>query len=326
MEVDEEEFASRLLDYRRVLFLCHRSADPDALGSAFALAQTFGGEVGLVEGCNRIATVVRDYLGIEVVPDPQPDDYELVVVVDTPTSSQLNNFPLQRYAVIDHHTTASLNPEALFHLHRNRTSTSEIVLEVLKKVNAPILRRTGCALLAGVITDTGNFKHATAQTFRAVADIIELSGVEYTEVMDMLTSIPQDTSMRIAMLKTAQRSRMERVGDWIITTSTISSFGGASASMLTSIGADIALVASQREGGVKVSGRARRPALSAGINLGEIMEEISRRYQGTGGGHAGAAGMDVQGDPEEILEDCVAKVKSILEEKVADRRGEVNEE
>jgi nanoRNase/pAp phosphatase (c-di-AMP/oligoRNAs hydrolase) len=311
MELDESEFYNQLLDYSNILYLCHRNADPDALGSALALKEAIGGTIGVVEGCDRVASQIAGQLNIEFVNEPK-GDFDLVVVVDTSTPAQLNGFPLKTYAVIDHHTTTSLNENAAFYLHRNKSSTAEIVLDVLKTMGAPIMRRTAFALMSGIITDTGNFRHATSDSFKAVAELIELSGIEYSEVMDMLSSVPQDVSMRIAFLKAAQRSVIERVDDWIIVTSRVSSFGGAAASGLISIGADVVFVASKQDDVVKVSARARREAQNAGVNLAKLMEDISVKFNGTGGGHEGAAGMDVRGEAENVLAACVEYVRNSL--------------
>jgi nanoRNase/pAp phosphatase (c-di-AMP/oligoRNAs hydrolase) len=311
MEIDESEFYNKLLDYHNILYLCHRNADPDALGSAFALKEAIGGTIGVIEGCDRVASQIARHLNIEYIVNPT-NDYDLAVVVDTSTLSQLNGFPLKTYAVIDHHATSSLNTNAEFYLHRNKDSTVEIVFELLNSIGAPIMRRAAFALIAGIITDTGNFKHASADSFKAVAHLIELSGIEYSEVIDALSTLPQDMSMRIAFLKAAQRATIERVNEWIIVTSQVSSFGGAAASNLITIGADVAFVASRDSGIVKVSARARKCAINAGVNLARLMEEISAKFSGTGGGHEGAAGMDVQGDVDAILSRCIEHAKNSL--------------
>jgi len=132
MEVDEAEFFNRLLDYRNILFLCHRNADPDAISSAFALSEAIGGTVGLVDGRNRVASVLVERLGIEVVDKPNPADYGFVVAVDTSTKAQLNDLELTRYSVIDHHTTTALTENAEFYLHRNTTSTGRNSLQYIK--------------------------------------------------------------------------------------------------------------------------------------------------------------------------------------------------
>ncbi len=311
MELDESEFYNQLLDFNNILYLCHRNADPDALGSAFALKEAIGGTIGVIEGCDRVASQIAGQLSIEFVSEPK-GDFDLVVVVDTSTPAQLNGFPLKTYAVIDHHATTSLNENAAFYLHRNKSSTAEIVLEVLKTMGAPIMRKAAFALMSGIITDTGNFRHATSDSFKAVAELIELSGIEYSEVMDMLSSVPQDVSMRIAFLKAAQRAVIERVDDWIIVTSRVSSFGGAAASGLITVGADVVFVASKQDDVVKVSARARREAQNAGVNLARLMEDISVKFNGTGGGHEGAAGMDVRGETENVLAACVEYAKNSL--------------
>lgn len=311
MEIDESGFYNQLLDYHKILYLCHRNADPDALGSAFALKEAIGGTVGVIDGCDRVATLLAKHLNIEYIINPV-NNYDLVVVVDTSTLGQLNGFQLNNYAVLDHHATTSLNENSLFYIRRNRTSTAEVVLGILKSIGAPIMRRAAFALMTGIITDTGNFKHANSESFKAIAELIELSGIEYGEVTDVISSVPQDVSMRIAYLKAGQRAIIERVDEWIIVTSQVSSFSGAAASNLISTGADVAFIASKREGIVKVTARARKSAINAGVNLARLMEDISKKYNGAGGGHEGAAGMDVPGDTELILSNCVEYIKKTL--------------
>ncbi len=315
MQVEELEFYNRLLDYSNILYLCHRNADPDAVSSAFALSEAVGGTVGLVDGCNRVASLLIDKLNIDVVDNPDPSQYDITLVVDTSTSSQLNDIKLGKYCVIDHHATTALIDNAEFYLHRHATSTAEIVFDILRIMGAPIMRRTALGLLTGIITDTGHFKHATSDTFRSVSEIVETSGVEYAEVLEMMASTPQDISMRIAMLKCATRANIERVDDWLVVDSHVNSFGGAASSMFLNIGADVALIGTSRDRNVRVSGRAKRDAVSSGVNLGKIMEDISSNYKGTGGGHAGAAGIDVVADMDVIIQECRKRIRTILQGK-----------
>ncbi len=266
-----------------------------------------------MDGRNRVASVLIERLGIEVVDKPNPADYGFVVVVDTSTKAQLNDLELTRYCVIDHHTTTALTENAEFYLHRNSTSTVEIVYNILKVMGAPINRRVGIGMLTGIVTDTGHFKHATADTFRTVAKIIENSGVEYGEVLDLMAATPQDISMRIAILKAASRVELDRVHDMLIASSHVSSFGGSASSMLINIGADIAFVGTTKGESVRISARAKRDAVNVGVNLGQLMEDISSEYNGTGGGHSGAAGIDVIADMKEVLDKCREETKKILE-------------
>jgi len=88
MELDESEFYNQLLDYDNILYLCHRNADPDALGSAFALKEAIGGTIGVIDGCDRVAAQIARQLNIEFVTKPV-EDYDLIVVVDTSLRSSL---------------------------------------------------------------------------------------------------------------------------------------------------------------------------------------------------------------------------------------------
>ncbi len=312
MRVEETEFFNKLLDYKKLLYLCHRNADPDAVSSAFALSEALGGTIGLVDGCNRVASLLIDKLSINVVEKPDPSEYDITVIVDTSTISQLNDIKLDKYCVLDHHATTALIENAEFYLHRNATSTAEMVFRILQSMGAPIMRRTAMGLLTGIITDTGHFKHANQDTFRAVSDIIASSGVEYAEVLEMMATTPQDISMRIAMLKCATRANIERVDDWLIVDSHVNSFGGSASSMFLNIGADVALIGTTRESSIRISSRAKREAVAAGVNLGKVMEEISKNYDGTGGGHAGAAGIDVVADLDIIVNECKVMLRDIL--------------
>ncbi|SFM17734.1 DHH family phosphoesterase [Methanolobus profundi] len=315
MQVEETEFFNKLLDYNNILYLCHRNADPDAVSSAFALSEALGGTIGLVDGCNRVASLLIDKLNIDVVEKPDPSEYDITLVVDTSTSSQLNDIQLGKYCVIDHHATTALIENAEFYLHRHATSTAEMVFDILRSIGAPVMRRTAMGLLTGIITDTGHFKHATQDTFKTVSEIIACSGVEYADVLEMMAATPQDISMRIAMLKCATRATIERVDDWLLVDSHVNSFGGAASSMFLNIGADVALIGTSRDANIRVSGRAKREAVAAGVNLGKIMEDISKNYDGTGGGHAGAAGIDVVADMDTIIWECKYRIRDILQGK-----------
>lgn len=313
MNIDEATFYDQLLNYRDILFLGHRNADPDAVSSAFALAEAFGGTVGVADHCGRVATMLVDQLGIEVVYAPDPADYEFTVVVDTSTQSQLNDLVLGDYCVIDHHSVSQLLDDARFYLHRIVGSTAEIVVDILKYMNAPIMGRTALALMVGIITDTGHFKHATPGSFRAIADLIDRGGVSYIEALDLLAATPQNVSMRVAVLESANRARISRIDDWILATTEADSFGAAAATALTNIGADLSFVGMAGEGVLKVSGRAKRDAIRCGINLGKMMRDIGVEYNGSGGGHVGAAGMEVPGNAEAVLARCVEESRRILE-------------
>lgn len=313
MRVTDLEFFNRLLDYRNILYICHRNADPDAVGSAFTLAEAVGGTIGIVDECNRVAVNLIEKLEIPVVLCPDPNDYDMIVVVDTSTRGQLNDLKLEKFCLIDHHATTALLDDAEFYIHEDTTSTVEIIFRILNAAGIPVTEKMGLAMITGIITDTGHLKHANSSTFKTLSEIMDVSGVDYFDALELMAATPQDISIRIAMLKAAMRCKLERVGDCLIATTHVSSYGGAAASMLTNIGADIAFVGSAKDdSSVRVSGRAKRDMILSGINLGKLMEDVGEKYNGTGGGHSGAAGIDAECPLEELMADCTKHAKKLL--------------
>jgi nanoRNase/pAp phosphatase (c-di-AMP/oligoRNAs hydrolase) len=314
MRVTDLEFFNRLLDYRNILYVCHRNADPDAIGSAFTLAEAIGGTIGIVDECNRVAANFIEKLNIPVVLCPNPKDYDMTVVVDTSTRGQLNDLKMDRFCLIDHHSTVALLNEADFYIHEDTTSTVEIIFRILETAGIPITEKMGLAMITGIITDTGHLKHANADTFKTLSKIMQVSKVDYFDALELMAATPQDINIRIEMFKAAMGCRVECIGDYLVAITNVQSYGGAVASMLTNIGADIAFVGSAKDdNSVRVSGRAKRDIISAGLNLGKIMEEISEKYNGTGGGHSGAAGIDAECPLDVLISECMECTKKYLQ-------------
>ena len=313
MEICEGEFKELIGRYRNVLYLCHRNADPDAVGSAFALREAFGGEMAAVEGVSRTAAALLRSLGAEILINPSVQDRDLVVVVDTAVGLQIGNIELKEYAVIDHHQDRDLVEGALFSIQRPADSTAEIVWKILVESGVVPSREAAIALVVGIITDTGRFKHAHATSFQTVAEILERSGIEYNDALEVLSRIPTETSRRIAALRAASRAEIEWTGDWVVVSSEVGAFEGSSAMTLVDIGADVALVGGVHGDLCRISGRARRDAVLAGLDLAAILGEVGRAHRGDGGGHRGAAALEATGATKELLAECRKKVMEALE-------------
>ena len=81
---------------------------------------------------------------------------------------------------------------------------------------------------------------------------------------------------------------------------------------MLNIGADIAIVGSQKDDDFRVTGRATKSAINAGIHLGDMMNSMSVEIGGEGGGHDGAAGFSGQGDVEAMLNILSQKSMDVL--------------
>ncbi|VVB68497.1 manganese-dependent inorganic pyrophosphatase [uncultured archaeon] len=311
MRISEPEFGDRIGKYENVLYLCHRNADPDAIGSAFALQQAFGGTIAAVDDLSRTGEALAKAVGAAIEINPRMEDWDLVVVVDTAVRLQLGDFHLASYAVVDHHLDRGLLEDAGFYIQRPSTSTAEIVWTILKQSGCRASREMALGLLVGLISDTGRFRRASPEAFRTAAELLKEGGLDYEEALQVI-SVPSDISQRIAVLKAATRAVVDRHGDWLIATTQINSFEGSAAMALVDLGADVAFAAGKHFNLCRISGRAGREAARTGVNLAEILREIARAHGGEGGGHRAAAALEARGEPSALLEECRKKVAERL--------------
>ena len=303
MRIRESEFLSFLKRFGKILYLCHRNADPDALGSGYALQKAFGGDLGAVEDLSRVGRALISALGADVIMDPSVESYDLVVIVDASVGLQIGNPSLSRYAVVDHHLDEGLLSRAEFYIQRPATSTAEIVWKILLDSGTKVTEDMALSLLVGTISDTGRFRRASPDALRAAAGMLE-AGASYDHALEILSRVPLEISQRIAVLKAATRAQVERAGDWIIATTEINAFEGHSAMALVDIGADVAFAAGRHNGATRVSGRSNRDAIRAGLDLAEIMRSVAKEAHGEGGGHRAAAALEAEGEPKALLLEC----------------------
>ncbi len=303
MLIHESEFKANISKHNDILYLCHRNADPDAIGSAFALQQAFGGVIGTVDDMSRSGKALADALSAEILMNPRIQNFNLVVVVDASVGLQLGNIRFAKYAVVDHHLDDGLLSQAEFYIQRPANSTAEIVWKILLESGVQVSREMALGLLVGIISDTGRFRRGSPEAFKAAGELLERCGAGYDEVLSVL-SMPTDVSQRIAVLKAASRATIDRFGSWLIATTEINAFEGSAAMALVDLGADIAFASSKRDDVSRVSGRASRTAVRAGLNLAELMSSVARAYGGEGGGHRAAAALEADEESATLITEC----------------------
>lgn len=302
MDISPSDFQKRVSKYSRVLYLCHRNADPDAIGSGFALQQSFGGDLGAVEDMSRPGAALSKAVGAEVLIDPPQDDYDFVVYIDSSVWSQVGGGRIGEYAVLDHHKDPDMLDGATFYIQMSTDSTAEIVWQIIKE--GEVGKRAALGLLVGIISDTGRFKHARSGAFLTSYELMERCRVEYRDALAVLGGLQDDISQRIASLKAASRASICIEGKWIVATTQVGAFEGTAAMALVDLGADVAFAAGPKRKMVTVSGRAGPRAAMAGIDLSEIMRRVAKSSGGDGGGHAGAAAMKAEGSSQKLLSEC----------------------
>jgi phosphoesterase RecJ-like protein len=287
---------------RSVLWLLHVNADPDCVGSAFALREAFGGVVGAPEGVSKDGRALAERLGLAVDPWPHPEQFDAVVAVDTSSRSQLGRMGahVARPLLVDHHRYGDLlegAPAAAW--DPARASCCEVVLDLLDRAGVAPSRGAAFGLLAGLVADTARFRHADAPSLRAAARLVEESGATVESVYAFLDrgdeEDPHDVSARKATLVAASRAQIDQWGAWLVATSEVGAYDAAAAGALVRAGADLALVGMEKPANARMSLRTSVRAREAGLHLGEVANAAAREVGWSGGGHEAAAGL--QGKP-----------------------------
>lgn len=296
---------------RRILVTAHPHADPDAVGCLIALGDALKKlgalvRIGVPGGLNRLSRSVLNTIRRKVDIDP-PTDADIVVLVDTSSLDQLGKIGEQirekglELIIIDHHRPSKgmLRLAKFYHVDEGTSSAAELVLKLIQEMGVCMGSVTATLLLVGIISDTGQFRFATGETFGAVSTLLE-SGASYRRALRALAT-PDDSSKRVAMLKAAQRAELHKIhGRWVAL-SVLSSFEANAAAMLIKIGADVALVGSEEKGQLRLSGRAREEVISkTKLHLGELMSRLAKIFGGTGGGHAAAASVTTKAGLDEV--------------------------
>jgi len=293
MTIRRSDFAAfaREMRGKRPLYLGHRDADCDALGSAYALSRVLPGDIGCAEGLKASARDLAAWLGLKPLLDPDPTAYDYTVICDTPTADLLGVPRPAQYALFDHHVPgghrysdpqSELVADAAWAWVAPFESTCSVVAEQLLAHGIPIERGVAVALAAGMVTDTGWLALANAGTFRRLADVLAPCDLYLEDVLAAIDAPNRRAARRSAVLAALHTVQETRVGRWSILAARTDSHdhGFAVAAALRRLGADVSVVAFPKEGAAMVMaecgpGPIERAALALGAIAGAVARQTS---------------------------------------------------
>ncbi|MHA1606911.1 MAG: DHH family phosphoesterase [Candidatus Freyarchaeota archaeon] len=303
--------------------ICHQNADPDALCSAYALKHLIGilgykGEISVLsDEVSILASNIAGMLNIEYSTSGNLNAFNLFIVVDTCNPEQLGKFhqaPLIKPTLtIDHH---SPKPEkGVFKesiVDPKATSTSEIIAELFKKSGKEISREVCTALLIGILYDSRSLYLATPRTLKTAAFLLEKGG-DYTFAHRVLKGI-MDRAEKIARLKAAKRAEITDVNGWIIVFTRVGSYEASACRGLIELGADVAIVGTERKDEIRISARATKEFYErTRVHLGKVMNKLGKTIGGSGGGHTLAAGFNAtSGDLEDAFQTLQTLLRNVI--------------
>ena len=209
-----------------VLLLCHRSADADAICSAYALQGLLKrflpdviSEVGCPQGVNKPSKVLLEHLPITVNLKPNIESAEVIVFLDTNTIDQLDQVaetikksPAPKI-IIDHHTPSAETTEIckLCIIDEHAPANCELVFRLFGQAKVKPSFDEAKALFIGISFDTRHFALANASTLQTVAKLVT-RGIDVQATLAEF-NLPIDTSERLAKLKACKRAKIVRVNE-----------------------------------------------------------------------------------------------------------------
>lgn len=189
--VDARGAADLLTAASSVSVICHVYPDADTIGAGLALAQVLAASGKHVEVSFATPAQLPESLQslpgghLLVAPEAMRRDADLVVTVDIPSINRLGALsglagPGREVLVIDHHASNQLFGTANY-IDPSADSTTMLVAELLDAWGKPIDEKVAHCLYAGLTTDTGSFRWATARAHRLAARLVEL-GVDNASI------------------------------------------------------------------------------------------------------------------------------------------------
>ncbi|WP_456418679.1 DHH family phosphoesterase [Methanocaldococcus infernus] len=299
--------------------LCHHNADPDAIASAMALKYLINkynpnADCKIyADSISKVSKNVLNEINEAIFVESYPKLSDTVFIVDTSSINQLkvNEEELKKREVIliDHHKRTDLADMCKLAIIKEYPSTSEILVDIFRELNIYPSKPVRIALLCGIVYDTKHLKLANAQTFERISYL--LKDISFNKILGML-NLESDYSKRTAHLKACSRMVLKEFDGLNIALSHVSSHEASCAKTLVSIGADLAFVVAVRkkEGEIRVSARCRKN-VSRYIHLGELMEKIAKKLNGSGGGHSEAGGLNAPYDKKKKKEEVIKEVLNL---------------
>ncbi|CAM4267457.1 Bifunctional oligoribonuclease and PAP phosphatase NrnA [Mycobacterium basiliense] len=167
-----------------VAVISHVHPDADTIGAGLALALVLDKCGKRVQVSFAAPATLPESLAslpgchLLVGPDAMRRDVDLVVTVDAPSVKRLGGLgdladPGREVLVIDHHTSNLAFGSANF-VDPTADSTTMLVAEILDAWGKPIDHDVAHCIYAGLTTDTGSFRWASARALRLAARLVDI--------------------------------------------------------------------------------------------------------------------------------------------------------
>lgn len=181
--------------FDNIVIARHIGADPDALGSQFALKELLreNFKEKNVYAVGAIASRFR-FMGILDKPENLDLSKTLLIVLDTPDAKRIDGIEsIDKYGMvvkIDHHPF--VEGYANIEYIEECSSTSQIIFKFILETKLKITSKIAENIYIGIIGDTDRFLHdyTTNETIRLASKLLDMSNIEFTKLYEHVYSRP----------------------------------------------------------------------------------------------------------------------------------------
>lgn len=184
---ESEQILERIKKANNILINCHRSPDPDSIGSSLGLKDVL---VGMGKNVKVISpseldegvSYLKGFSEIEVVDYKDFDfsKFDLFLVSDSATKDQITEdteLPFPPIIVVDHHSS---NPEfgEINLIDGSASSVGEVIFLLLEDWGLEISKSTADCLIAAIVGDTGGLRYpnVTSRTLEVSKKLVDSGG------------------------------------------------------------------------------------------------------------------------------------------------------
>ena len=192
-----KEILKQIKKYDNIVIARHIGADPDALGSQFALKELI--ETNFknkhVYAVGSIASRFK-FMGSTDKIDTLDKSQSLLIVVDTPDIKRIedidNTNDFACVIKIDHHPfIEKFSPNSIEYIEET-SSASQLIFKFALDCKLKLTKKIAENIYVGIIGDTDRFLHdyTSNETFELVSKLLNMTNIEFTKLYEPLYSRP----------------------------------------------------------------------------------------------------------------------------------------
>lgn len=190
-----KDILKQIRKYENIVIARHIGADPDALGSQFALKELLkeNFKEKKVYAIGAIASKFR-FMGILDKPENLDLSKTLLIVLDTPDIKRIDGVDnINDYAYIikiDHHPV--VDKYANIEYIEDCSSTSQIIFKFILENKLKMTSKIAENIYIGIVGDTDRFLHdyTTNETVRLASQLLDMSNIEFTKLYELIYTRP----------------------------------------------------------------------------------------------------------------------------------------